>query len=56
MTSICEKKFLAEVRLINVEQMPLYNFIAFRKGDRHKTEDWTTEARHFKLMGIYEFF
>ena len=31
MTSICEKKISAEVRLIHAEQMPLYNFIILRK-------------------------
>ena len=31
MMSIHEKKFLAEVRLIHAEQMPLYNFIILRK-------------------------
>ena len=36
MTSICEKNILAKVRLINVEQMSLYNFIAVRKSDRQR--------------------
>ena len=31
MTSICEKKISAEVRLTHEEQMPLYNFIVLRK-------------------------
>ena len=31
MTSIHEKKFSAEVRLIHEEQMSLYNFIILRK-------------------------
>ena len=31
MTSICEKKISAEVRLIHAEQMSLYNFIILRK-------------------------
>ena len=30
MTSIYEKNFLAEVRLIHAEQIPLYNFIILR--------------------------
>ena len=34
MTSICEKTFLAEVRLIHAEQMSLYNFIVLRKNNR----------------------
>ena len=31
MTSICEKEISAEVRLIHVEQMSLYNFIVLEK-------------------------
>ena len=31
MTSICEKKISAEVRLIHAEQIYLYNFIVLRK-------------------------
>ena len=31
MTSICEKKISAEVRLIHAEQMSLYNFIVLTK-------------------------
>ena len=31
MTSICEKKISAEVRLIHAEQIHLYNFIVLRK-------------------------
>ena len=31
MTSICEKKISAEVRLIHAEQISLYNFIILRK-------------------------
>ena len=31
MTLIYQKKILAEVRLIQAEQMPLYNFIILRK-------------------------
>ena len=31
MTSIYEKKFSAEVRLIHVEQISLYNFIVLKK-------------------------
>ena len=31
LTSICEKHFLAEVRLIHAEQMSYYNFIVLRK-------------------------
>ena len=55
MTSICEKKISAEAQLIHAEQMSLYNFIVLiKKIDT--AEDWTTAARHFKLIGIYEFF
>ena len=50
MTSIYEEKISAEVRLIHVEQMSLYNFIVLEK-----TID-TTEGRHFKLMEIYGLF
>ena len=32
MTTIYEKKFPAEVRLIHAEQMSLYNFIILRKN------------------------
>ena len=32
MTSICEKKISAEVRLIHEEQISLYNFIVLRKN------------------------
>ena len=35
MTSICEKKISAEVRLIHAEQMSLYNFKVLRKNNRH---------------------
>ena len=56
MTSICEKKISAEVQEIHAEQMPLYDFIALRKKTIDTAEDWATEARHFKLMGIYGFF
>ena len=35
MTSICEKKISAEVRLIHVEQISWYNFIVLRKNNRH---------------------
>ena len=31
MTSICEKKISAEVRLIHAEQMSLHNFVNLRK-------------------------
>ena len=31
MTSVCEKKISAEVRLIHAEQISLYNFIILRK-------------------------
>ena len=31
MTSIYEKKYSAEVRLIHAEQMSLYNFVILRK-------------------------
>ena len=31
MTSMCKKKFLAEVQLIHAEQMSLYNFVILRK-------------------------
>ena len=31
MTSVCEKKISAEVRLIQAEQISLYNFIVLRK-------------------------
>ena len=55
MTSIGEKKISAEVRLFHAEQMSLYNFIVLRKK-LDTAEDWATEARHFKLMGIYWFF
>ena len=35
MTSICEKKILAEVRLVHAEQISLYNFIVLRKNNRN---------------------
>ena len=35
MTSVCEKKISAEVRLIHAEQISLYNFIVLRKNNRH---------------------
>ena len=31
MTSICEKKISAEVRLIHAEEISLYNFIVLKK-------------------------
>ena len=36
MTSIYEKEILAEVRLIHVEQMSLYNFIILKKNNGHR--------------------
>ena len=56
MTSIYEKKVSAEVRFIHAEQMSLYNFIVLRKKTKDAAEDWATEVRHFKLVGIYGFF
>ena len=47
MTLICEKNISAEVRLIHVEQVSLYNFIVLRKNN--------SQARHFKSMGIHGF-
>ena len=38
MTSICEIKISAEVRLVHAEQMSLYNFIV-KKKIIHTTED-----------------
>ena len=35
LTSICEKKISAEVRLIHAEQISLHNFIVLRKNSRH---------------------
>ena len=56
MTSICEKKISAEVRLIHAEQMPLYNFIILTKKQWIQTdEDYTTQARQFKSIGMYWF-
>ena len=55
MTLICEKKISAEVPLIHAQQMSLYNFNVLEKTI-DTAEDWTTEARYFKLMGIYGFF
>ena len=55
MTSICEKKISAEVRLIHAEQISLYNY-RFKKTTIDAAEDCATEARDFKLMGIYGFF
>ena len=53
MASICcEIKISAEVRLIYAKQMSLYDFIVLEKPI-DTVEDWTTEARYFKLMGIY---
>ena len=39
MTSVCEKKVSAEVRLIHAEQMSLYNFIVLRKKIIDAAED-----------------
>ena len=43
MTSICQKKNLAEVRLIHAEQMSLYNFIVLRK--KHQTQLKTEQLK-----------
>ena len=43
MTSICEKKISAEVRLIHAEQMSLYNFIVLRK--KQKTQLKTEQLK-----------
>ena len=50
MTSIYDKKILAEVRLIHAEQMSLYfkclyDFIILRK--KAMNADETTQVRHF---------
>ena len=43
MTSIYEKKISAEVQLIHIEQMSLYNFIILRK------KQWTKmKTKQFK--------
>ena len=43
MTSIYEKKISAEVQLIHIEQMSLYNFIILRK------KQWTQmKTKQFK--------
>ena len=55
MTSIYEKKISAEVRLIHVKQTSLYNFVVLRKKTKDTAEDETSQARHFKSMGIYGF-
>ena len=47
MTLICEKNISAEVRLIHVEQVSLYNLIVLRKNN--------SQERHFKSMGIHWF-
>ena len=39
MTSICEKKILAEVQLIHAEKMSLYNFVVLRKKAIDTAED-----------------
>ena len=39
MTSICERKKLAKVRLINAEQISLYNFIILRKNNRYRLKN-----------------
>ena len=51
MTSICEGKISAEVRLIYAEQISIYNSVVLRKNNRHS---WRL-TRHFKSMGIYGF-
>ena len=48
MTSICEKKMSAEVRLIHAEQISLYKFYRFKKKTIDTVEDKTSQARHFK--------
>ena len=55
MMPICGKKISAEVQLIHAERMSLYNFIVLR-NTIDTAEDWTTEARHYKIKGIYGFF
>ena len=39
MTSICERKKLAKVRLIHAEQISLYNFIILRKNNRYRLKN-----------------
>ena len=53
MTSICEKKISAEVRLIHAEQISSYKFNRFKKKTIDTAED--CQARHFKSMEIYGF-
>ena len=56
MTSICEKKISAEVRLIHAEHVSLHNFHLFKKKTIDTAEDLITGVRHFKSIGLYGFF
>ena len=56
MTSICEKKISAKVRLIHAEHVSLYNFIFLRKKTIDTAEDLITGVRHFKPIGLNGFF
>ena len=43
----------AVIKLIHAEQISLYNFIISKKKIMDTDEDQTTEATHFKSIGIY---
>ena len=51
MTSVCEKKISAEVRLI---QISLYKFYRIKKTF-DTAVDKISQARHFNSVRIYEF-
>ena len=50
MTSICEKKISAEVRLIHAERISYINFIALRKNNKH---NWrlNKSSKTFQING-----
>ena len=52
--NLSEKNF-GRSTLIHAEQIPLYKFHRFKKETIDTAKDYTSQARHFKSMGIYGF-
>ena len=55
MTSVLEKNF-GRSTAYSCRTNVFILFHRFKKKTIATAEDWATEARHFKLMGMYGFF